>query len=246
MRAVYEQIRDLQQDDRRALIVGEQGVGKELVARAIHFGGKRADHPFVAVRCTTLPVATESLAQRTAVMSDLFGHVKDAFPEADADRDGLLQQAQSGTLFLDEVGMLPPPLQSQLSRVFTSQQVRRLGDTTDAPLDVRILAATSETVETLVEVGDFNRELYEYLAVYRIDLPPLRDRQEDIAVLAQTIADEVAIQLDRKAVPLSDEVLQQLRQLTLPGNVRELRRLMESALRAKKDGPLEPGDLAPL
>ena len=183
------------------------------------------------------------LAQRTEVLSILFGHTKGAFPGAEEDRQGLLQQAQGGTLFLDEVGLLPLPLQTHLLRVLTQGEVRPTGAPDSEHLDLRVLAATSEDLEMQVEVGGFNRELYEYLAVYVVAVPPLRDRREDIAPLAQQIVDTVSRELGLVSAPLSEEVLALLQAYSFPGNVRQLRRTLEQALRMS-NGPIKPENLS--
>lgn len=171
------------------LIVGEVGTGKELVARGIHAGSRRGKHAFVPVRCVGLPKEVESLDQRTQALSILFGHVSGAFPGAEEDQVGLVQQARGGTLFLDEVGLLPLPLQVHLLRVLTQGEVRPTGASEVERLDVRVLAASSEDLQMQVELGEFSREMYEYLAVHQVAMPSLRDRREDIAPLAQQIVD---------------------------------------------------------
>jgi DNA-binding NtrC family response regulator len=243
LQSVLSRSRDLQRDDSRTLIVGEAGTGKELVARAIHAGSRRADHAFVPVRCAGLPRQVESLTRRTEALSTLFGHTKGAFPGAEEDRQGLLQQAQGGTLFFDEVGLLPLPLQAHLLRVLTQGEVRRTGATESERLDVRVLAGTSEDLEMQVEVGGFSRELYEYLAAHLVTVPPLRDRLEDIEPLAQQIADSASRELGLESAPVSDEVLALLQGYGFPGNVRQLRRILEQALRTSR-GPINTEDIS--
>jgi len=243
MQRVFAQIRDLGQDDRTALIIGESGVGKELVARAIHEGRSRHDQAFVPLRCAAFPTdVAESLERRTATLSDLFGHTKGAFPGADSNKDGLIHQAQGGTLFLDEVGVTPLPLQASLLRVLQRGEVRRIGETTGERLDVHVLAATSEDLDVLVGVGGINRELYEYLTISRLSIPPLRERPEDVELLARGVTDEAMAQLGKAPMPLSREVLTQLQSYAFPGNVRELRQVLESAIRAKRGESLGPED----
>ncbi len=241
--SVRSRIRDLQPDDSRTLIHGEAGTGKELVARAIHAGSRRADQAFVAVRCAGLPRQVESLTQRTEALSILFGHTQGAFPGATEDRQGLLQQAQGGTLFFDEVGLLPVALQAHLMRVFAQGEVRLTGASDSDPLDVRVMAATSEDLEMQVEVDGFNRKLYEYLATNVVAVPPLRDRREDIAPLARQIADSASRELGLDSAPISDEVLALLDEYGFPGNVRQLRRTLEQALRMSS-GPIKPEDIS--
>ena len=244
MQQICTQIRDRQTDDHRVLITGEAGTGKELVARAIHAGSARGDCAFVPVRCADLPAdLAQSMTQRTQVLSQLFGHVRDAFPGADTDRDGWLQQAQGGILFFDEVGLLPLPLQSHLLRVLIQGTVRRVGASTEESLDVRVLAATREALEAQVELGTFHQGLYEYLAVRQLAIPPLRERPEDIGVLAQRVADAVQLGLGRECVRLSDAVVHQLEGHAFPGNARELRGMVEQALRSSVGRSLSPEDL---
>ena len=242
MASVVSRVRDLQQQDSRTLLVGEAGTGKELVARAIHAGSQRSGQPFVLVRCAGLPKDMASLHQRTETMSLLFGHVEGSFADATEDRRGLVQQADGGTLFFDEVGLLPLPLQTHLMRILTERQVRRMGASDGEPLDVRAMAASSEDLEMQVQVGGFNRELYDYLAVQEVAVPPLRERREDMAPLAQQIADDLAKQLDLEPAPVSDEVVTLLQGYDFPGNVRQLRRILEQAMRLS-NGPITPGSV---
>ena len=242
MQSVYAQARALQQDDGRALIIGEQGTGKELLARAIHSGSSRRDAAFVAARCAELPTGLDSLEVRTKVLSTLIGHVANAFPGATADHDGLLLQAHGGTLFFDEVGLLPVPLQGQILRALQQAQVRRTGAATSQDLDVRVLAATSEDLEEM-ETAGFSNALHDYLAATRIVVPPLRDRGEDIIELAQQLADEHMVQAGLAPVPLDPRVTAKLREYAFPGNVRQLAHIMRDALAAHGEGPLAPEDL---
>ena len=173
----------------------------------------------------------ESLAQRTEVLSSLFGHAKGAFAGADVDQPGLVQRAQEGTLFFDEVGLLPLPLQAHLLRVLTQKEVRRTGAAETEKVDVRVLAASSEDLLMQVELGGFHRALYDYLAAHQVAMPPLRDRREDIAPLTQQIVEAVSPELGLESAPISDEALMLLQGYSFPGNVRQLRRILEQALR---------------
>ena len=239
MQAVLSRIRELQQDDSRALITGEAGTGKELVARAIHAGSRRSGSAFVPVRCASLPKQLASLDQRTAALSILFGHTRGAFPGADEDHPGLVQQAHGGTLFFDEVGLLPLPLQAHLLRVLTQGTVRRTGAAESEGIDARVLAATSEDLAMQVEVGGFSRDLFEYVAVQQVAVPPLRERREDVMALAQQIVDRVSPALRLEPTPVSEEVVELLKGYDFPGNVRQLHRALEQALRAS-GGPIRP------
>ncbi|MBT6147196.1 MAG: sigma-54-dependent Fis family transcriptional regulator, partial [Gemmatimonadetes bacterium] len=225
------------------LVTGEAGTGKELIARAIHSGSSRRDAPFVPVRCAGLPKQVESLTERTQALSLLFGHTRGAFAGAEADRKGLVQQAHGGTLFFDEVGLLPLPLQTHLLRVLTTGQVRSTGATQEEPLDVRVMAATSEDLELQVQVGVSHAGLYDYLAVHRITVAPLRQRIEDIAPLAQQIIGEVAARLGLPVQALGPEVLATLQNHRFPGNERELRRRIEQALATTGGRALVASDL---
>ena len=231
MRDVFARMRRLQEDaESRALIAGEAGTGKELVARAIHGGSARRHAAFVPVRCAALPSEMASLAQRTEVLSQLFGHVQGAFDGADSDRDGLIQEAKGGTLFFDEVGHIPLPLQSHLLRVLTQGEVRRVGEQEGHAIDVRVLASTSMDLAAQVEEGSFNRELYEYLALYQVEVPPLRERPEDIKLLAQQFAQQVAQEMGQESAPLNEEVVAHLQVHNFPGNTRELHNIVAHAL----------------
>ncbi len=185
----------------------------------------------------------ESLTQRTEVLSILFGHTKGAFSGADDDNPGLVQQAEGGTLFFDEVGLLPLPLQAHLLRVLTQKEVRRTGASEAERVDVRVLAASSENLQMQVELGGFNRELYEYLSAHQVAMPPLRDRREDIAPLVQQIVGAASRGLGREPPSVSEEVLGLLQGYSFPGNIRQLRRILEQALRVS-DGEIEPENLS--
>lgn len=243
MQNVVAQIKTLQQTDDRGLILGEPGVGKEVVAGAIHSGSRRASGPFTVVRCPGLPRDMEDLKRRTEALSVLFGHTQGAFAGADTDRVGLLQQAHGGTVFLDEVGALPRPLQSHLWRVLTSKQIRAAGATESEALDVRVLASSSEPLELLMELDEFSRELYSHLATHCVAVPPLRERPEDIEILAQRIAGEPGRELAAGTDSLGPEVLARLREYAFPGNVRELRQALERAMAAKAGPQLQVADL---
>jgi ligand-binding sensor domain-containing protein len=244
MQHILARITELGSTDDRALIHGEAGTGKELIARAMHACSSRQDRAFIPVRCAGLPHDVDlSLAQRTAVLSTLFGHVQGAFPGADTAQQGLVLQADGGTLFLDEVGLLQLPLQTHLLRILTSGQVRPTGAAQAQSFDVRVLAATSENLELQLEMGTFHRGLYEFLASHAIAVPPLRDRVEDIGPLAQHIAGDLMRQMSLPEAPLSDAVLAHLMSCEFAGNVRELRRVLAQALRAAEGRALRPDDL---
>ncbi|MBT3344053.1 MAG: sigma 54-interacting transcriptional regulator [Gemmatimonadetes bacterium] len=244
MQSILSDIGGYQQEDSRILITGEVGTGKELVARAIHAGSGRSGHAFVPVRCAGLPKQVESLSERTELLSILFGHAKGAFPGADEDRPGIVQQARDGTLFFDEVGLLPLPVQAHLLRVLAQGEVRRTGASEAEPVDVRVLAASSEDLLLQVELGAFSKELYDFLSARHVAMPPLRERDEDIAPLAQQIVDRLSAELKIEKKPVSADVVEELQGYDYPGNVRQLHRILEQAL-GTTDGEIRLENLKP-
>lgn len=198
------------------LITGESGTGKELIARAVHAGSPRAGGPFVVLNCATIP---NELAE-----SQLFGHVKGAFTGADKNQAGLFELADGGTLFLDEVGTMPKSIQAKLLRVLEDGCIRRLGTTDDRKVDVRVIAATNETAES------FRDDLYFRLARYTVEMPPLRDRREDVPLLAEHFVGMFASEMGIEHVALDESALQWLCAYDYPGNVRELKNIVERAL----------------
>lgn len=219
MRSILEIAAQVARRDSTVLLTGESGTGKELLAKAIHQNSLRADKPFVTVNCGALP---ENLAE-----SELFGHRKGSFTGAIADRTGKFEAANEGTVFLDEVGELALPLQVKLLRVIQEREIDKIGNTHSIKVNVRILAATNRNLKTLVEDGQFREDLYYRLSVVTIDVPPLRERREDVPLLAQHFAKQFS---DRYAIPglfLTDEALEKLAQYNWPGNVRELQNVIE-------------------
>jgi len=209
------------------LIQGETGTGKELVARAIHDSSPRRAQRFVAVNCAAIPA--------TLLESELFGHVRGAFTDAMRDRSGLFEDADGGTLFLDEVGELPQPLQAKLLRVLQEGEIRRVGDTQAIKIDVRLITATLRDLAAEVAAGRFREDLYYRLNVVPIDVPPLRDRAEDIPQLARHFAARHAARHARQVV-LSDAVVEALAAQPWPGNVRDLENVIERVV-VLADGP---------
>jgi DNA-binding NtrC family response regulator len=203
------------------LILGETGTGKELVARAIHKGSSRSPKPFVAVNCAALPP--------TLLESELFGHERGAFTGADRSRAGLFEAAHEGTLFLDEIGEMPMEAQAKLLRVLTDGQVTRIGSTKPRQVDVRMIAATHRELTQHIRDRLFREDLYYRLAVIPIPIPPLRERSEDIADLCQLFLQQASRDLKVSKHELSPRALERLRRYSFPGNVRELRNLMERA-----------------
>ena len=222
MREVYSLIERVAASAVDVLVTGETGTGKELVARAIHSASRRADGPFVPVDCGAIPDAL--------LESELFGHERGAFTGADARRMGLIEFADGGTLFLDEVGELPLPLQAKLLRVLQERRVRRVGARQENPVDVRVVAATSRPIDRMVADGAFRRDLFYRINVVRIDLPPLRDRGDDIGLLAEFFANRAAQEMGRPVGGLSTDVYQVLAGYHWPGNVRELQNVVRRAI----------------
>ncbi|OGG46538.1 MAG: hypothetical protein A3F84_21620 [Candidatus Handelsmanbacteria bacterium RIFCSPLOWO2_12_FULL_64_10] len=221
VRTMKEQVAQVAPTLATVLITGETGTGKELVARAIHQGSPRADRPFVAVNCAAL---TETLLE-----SELFGHEKGAFTGAAQARVGLFEAAHGGTLFLDEAGEMSLPLQAKLLRVLTDRQVIRVGATTPRSVDVRILVATHRDLQQRIQEGKFREDLYYRLAVVPLDIPPLRERREDIPALVEHFLRQVSLELKMPRRTVSPPAMEKLLQYSFPGNARELRNLIERA-----------------
>lgn len=232
MRSVYALISKVLHNPVTVMLTGETGTGKELVARAIHDCGSRRSEAFVVQNCAALP---EHLLE-----SELFGYRKGAFTGADRDHEGLFDAANGGTLFLDEIGDMPLTLQAKLLRVLQEGEVRPLGSTRTHKVDVRIVAATHQDLHKRVEEGRFREDLYYRLSIFPIELPPLRDRDQDILRLARHFADKACGFLQRDTVRWSDAALEQLADYAFPGNVRELKGLVERAVLLCDGGELLP------
>ena len=221
----------------RALIVGETGTGKEVLARAIHAGGPRRGAPFVAVNCSAFP---EHLIE-----SELFGHERGSFTDAHAAKPGLFEMADTGTLFLDEIGDLPLSLQAKLLRLLEDKEVRRVGGTKPRTVDVRILAATNAHLAERVREKTFREDLFFRLSTVVLRLPPLRERGDDLMLIAQAVLERLARE-HRLPVPrLTADVCRQLRLHPWPGNVRELKNALERALLLSPPGELNADELLP-
>ncbi|MBI5236394.1 MAG: sigma-54-dependent Fis family transcriptional regulator [Deltaproteobacteria bacterium] len=221
--------------DAAVLIVGESGTGKELIARALHFGGARKDRPFVAINCGAMPAQL--------IESELFGHVKGAFTDAHRTKTGLFQEADTGTLFLDEVGELPMELQVKLLRTLQEGEVRRVGDTKAIKVDTRVVAATAKDLKQAIVDGLFREDLYFRLNVIEIRLPPLRARSADIALLATHFIEKYGARFGKKVKGITDEAYALLKSYDWPGNVRELENVIERAMILEDTGWITPDAL---
>ena len=221
MRNICEMVKRIAPTDTTVLIVGESGTGKEVIARAIHGSSRRRDKPFVAVNCAAIPEAL--------IESELFGHVKGSFTGATASHDGLFVAANGGTLFLDEISALPLLMQGKFLRVLQEREVRPVGGSASLPVDVRVLAASNTDLEALVEKKGFREDLYYRLAVIPIELPPLRERQDDVLPLVQHFINQEISDTNRK-IRVSREAMDVLCGYTWPGNVRELENAVKHAV----------------
>ena len=235
MREVFETVSRVLDTDATVLVEGESGTGKELIARAIHYNGDRKDRPFVAIFCGSLP---DDLLE-----SELFGHKKGSFTGAMADKKGLFESADGGTIFLDEVGDLSPKLQTALLRVLQAGEIKRVGDTQVKRVDVRILSATNRPLKELIKEGEFREDLYYRLNTIQIDLPPLRQRRADLPLLAHHFLDKFARGARAGIKGFSDEAMDALRAYHWPGNVRELENTVERAVVLARAAVIEKADL---
>jgi len=223
--------------DVTVLIGGETGTGKELLARAIHYAGPRAEQPFVEINCAAIPAAL--------LESELFGHEKGAFTGAIAAKPGLFELAHGGTLFLDEIGALPLELQPKLLRSLESRTIRRVGGQTSRQMDVRVIGATHVELGGASRRGEFREDLYYRLNVVTLTLPPLRDREGDVELLAETFLARIATAYGLPVPPLTPELRAVLRAYPWPGNVRELRNAIERALVLSPRGTVRAEELVP-
>jgi DNA-binding NtrC family response regulator len=221
-----------------AIITGESGTGKELVARAIHYRSSRASQPFIPVNCGGIP---EGLLE-----SELFGHVKGAFTGAVKTRTGFFQAADGGTLFLDEISETSPGMQVKLLRVLQDKALCMVGDSRTHTVDVRILAATNKNLEILVRKGKFREDLFFRLSVVTINVPPLRERENDIVLLANALAHKYAAELDRAPVTFADNAVRILKSYFWPGNVRELENVVQRLMIMSDHEVIEAADLPPM
>lgn len=237
MQEIYNLIAKIADTDSTILIQGESGTGKELVARALHFNSSRQHQSFVAINCSALP---ENLLE-----SELFGHKKGSFTGAVQDKVGLFEEAQQGTIFLDEINSMPLQLQTKLLRVLQERQVRHVGDTKVIPINVRVLAATNEPLNEKTKSGAFREDLYYRLAVIPIEMPALRDRLEDIPLLVNHFIQKNSAQAGSEPKKIEPKALEVLSHYHWPGNVRELENAIERASALCDQGVIRVDDLPP-
>jgi two-component system NtrC family response regulator len=235
MRDVFSVAGQVARRDSTVLITGESGTGKELLAKAIHQNSLRAGKPFIAVNCGALP--------ETLVESELFGHTKGAFTGAVAERAGKFEAANEGTIFLDEIGELPLPMQVKLLRVLQEREVDKLGSPHPVKVNVRIIAATNRDLKTQVEDADFREDLYYRLSVITIELPPLRERREDISALAGHFLKRFSERYNTGRLNLTEEAWDLLQKYEWPGNIRELENVIERVAVLAKDTEIAASDL---
>jgi DNA-binding NtrC family response regulator len=237
MHQVFKMVERVADTDSTILILGESGTGKEMIARALHYNSRRQFAPFIPINCTALP---EALLE-----SELFGHRKGAFTGALADKKGLFQEADGGTIFLDEVGSMSPVLQTRLLRVLQEREVRRVGDNTPVYVNVRVIAATNERLEEKIQQATFREDLYYRLNVISIPLPPLRDRKEDLPLLAGHFLRNKPAR-SGNACRITRRALDVLHQHDWPGNVRELENAIERAATLCEGEVIRIADLPPV
>lgn len=232
---IFELIERLGDSTASVLITGESGTGKEVVAKAIHQAGVRKSKPFVAVNCTAIP---ESLLE-----SELFGHSKGAFTGANADKRGLFEEAEGGTIFLDEIGDMDIALQAKILRVLQERTIRPVGSTQGKPIDVRVIAATHKDLKKAIAEGNFREDLYYRLAVIPVVMPALRHRTEDIPLLAHHFLNKYSLANGGRVHGFAPEALQKLIALPWPGNVRELENLVERLVVLSKNPTIQASDI---
>jgi DNA-binding NtrC family response regulator len=234
MKKVYETINMISDASCNILITGESGTGKELVAKATHYHSERKEGPFIAVNCAAIP--------ETLIESELFGYKKGAFTDAKSDKKGLILEADEGTLFLDEITEMPLALQAKLLRVIEEKDVRPLGDTVSHPFDVRIISSSNRDIKSYVQEGKFREDLYYRLKVIDIELPPLRDRKEDIPFLIQHFIHKFSKEMKKRISGISGDALKVLSDYSWPGNVRELENNIQRAIILSQQETLLPVD----
>jgi two-component system response regulator PilR (NtrC family) len=234
---VFKMIETIARTSSTVLITGESGTGKDMVARAVHYNSLRRDHPFVALNCGAVP--------ETLLESELFGHMRGAFTGADTNKKGLIEVAERGTIFLDEIGEMNATMQVKLLRVLQDRRYRRLGGTEEVEADIRVIAATNQDLHKLVADGRFREDLFYRLNVIPIHLPPLRDRREDIPLLAEHFLAKYAGQMEKPIRTISHAAQELLTAYAWPGNVRELENAIERAVALEQTPAILPETLPP-
>jgi two-component system, NtrC family, response regulator PilR len=235
MLAMFKMIEMIAKTNSTVLITGESGTGKDLVARAVHYNSVRRDHPFVALNCGAVP--------ETLLESELFGHMRGAFTGADANKKGLLEVAERGTIFLDEIGETNASMQVKLLRVLQDRRFRRLGGTEEVQADIRVIAATNQDLQKMVAEGRFREDLFYRINVILIHLPPLRERPEDIPLLAEHFLNKYAAQMEKPVRSISRDAHDLLCSYGWPGNVRELENAIERAVALEQTPVVLPESL---
>ncbi len=235
MLEVFKLIEQIARTDSTVLVTGESGTGKEWVARAIHFYSLRRERPFIAVNCGAIP--------ETLLESELFGHMKGAFTGAVANKKGLIESAERGTLFLDEIGEMNPMMQVKLLRVVQERKYRRLGGVEELDASIRVITATNQDLAKMVAEGQFREDLFYRINVIPIHLPPLRERGDDIALLADHFLVKYAEQMGKSVSAISQEALQLLQAYEWPGNIRQLENVVERAVALEKSQAILPESL---
>jgi DNA-binding NtrC family response regulator len=235
MREIFATVERVAPTRATVLLAGESGVGKDMIARAIHQHSPRRDHPFVKINCTALP---ENLME-----SELFGYEKGAFTGANVSKPGKFEQADTGTVFLDEIGDVPVSIQVKLLRILQEREFERLGSNKTRHIDVRVLAATNVDLRAALEQGTFREDLYYRLNVMPINIPPLRERREDIPFLAEHLVQKLSKDLGSVAQGISEEAIQKLLQYHWPGNVRELENVIERSMVLASQPVLSAADI---
>jgi len=232
---IFQVIAQVAPTQATVLVTGESGTGKELIANAIHYNSPRANKPFVKVNCSSL--------SETLLESELFGHERGSFTGAVSQRKGRFEIADGGTIFLDEIGTLSPTVQVKLLRVLQEKEFERVGGNKPIRVDVRLVVATNGDLKLLVEEGKFREDLYYRVHVVRIDVPPLRDRSEDIAILADHFLRKYARKNNRNVTEITDETMAVLKAYDYPGNVRELENIIENAVVLAQESRITPEQL---
>lgn len=235
MKKIINEVKKIADAKSNVLLLGETGTGKELIARAIHFNSNRADKPFIPINCSAIP---ENLLE-----SELFGHTKGAFTGAFTSKKGLFEEANGGTIFLDEIGDLNINLQSKLLRVLEDQEIRPVGGNQSIKVDLRFIAATNKDIASAVKEGSFREDLFYRINVITIKLPPLRERKEDIDLLVNHFIEKFSAELGKKVNRIDEEALKYIKKYNWPGNIRELQNVIERAVLVSEDGIIKPEHL---